>query len=247
MISTVERSPKMYARIGGVLYLIIIAAGLFAEAFVRNRLTVPSDAAATATNIVAHATLFRLGIVADLSTFLCAIPLTVILYVLLRPVNANLALLTVLLNLVQDAIGGINALNTYRPLQLLGGATYLNAFSREQLQSMALLSLKTHEVGFAIALMFFGVCCIILGYLIYTSGFFPRVLGALLAVTGLCYLIDSVAVILSPPTASILFPWIAPAAFIGELSLAIWLTAKGVNVSRWHEVSSASPGTVGAI
>ena len=117
-----EFSPKLYARIGGVLYLIIIAAGLFAEAFVRDKLIVPTDAAATAANIMAHESLFRLGIVADLMTFLCAIALTMILYVLLKPVNRNLALLTVLLNLVQDAIGGMNGLNLYRALQLLGGA-----------------------------------------------------------------------------------------------------------------------------
>ena len=119
---TAETKPQIYARIGGVLYLIIIAAGLFAQAFVQDKLIVPADAAATATNIMAHESLFRLGIVADLMTFLCAIVLTMILYVLLKPVNRNLALLTVLLNLVQDAIGGMNGLNLYRALQLLGGA-----------------------------------------------------------------------------------------------------------------------------
>src|ERR1700688_3577041 len=111
---TAETKPQIYARIGGVLYLIIIAAGLFAQAFVQDKLIVPADAAATATNIMAHESLFRLGIVADLMTFLCAIALTMILYVLLKPVNRNLALLTVLLNLVQDAIGGMNGLNLYR-------------------------------------------------------------------------------------------------------------------------------------
>ena len=124
--STAYFSPKAHARIGGVLYLIIIAAGLFAEAFVRSRLIVPTDAAATANNILAHETLFRLGIAADLSTFVCAIPVTVILYGLLKPVNKNLALLMLLFNLAQDAIGGMNGLNTYRSLQLLGGADYLN-------------------------------------------------------------------------------------------------------------------------
>jgi hypothetical protein len=233
-----EISPKTYARVGGVLYLVIIAAGVFAEVFVRQRLTVSSDAAATATNIAAHASLYRIGIIADVSTFLLAIPLTVILYVLLKPVNRNLALLTVLLNLVQDAIGSINVLNTYRPLQLLGDAEYLKVFPREQLQAMALLSLKTHSVGFAIALLFFGACCVILGYLIYTSRFFPKVLGTLLALAGVCYVILSLAVILSPATASLLFPLAAPVAFIGELSFALWLTVKGVDVSRWRELSA---------
>jgi hypothetical protein len=232
----IERSPKTYARVAGVLYLVIIAAGLFAEVFVRQRLTVPSDAAATAINILTHESLFRLGIVADLATFVCAIPLTLILYVLLRPVDQNLAFLTVLLNLVQDAIGGVNALNTYTPLQLLGGARYLDVMSREQLEAMALLSLNAHEVGFAVALLFFGVCCVILGYLLYKSGFFPRILGVLLALAGLAYFVDSLAVILSPRTASMIFPGIAPVAFIGELSLALWLTVKGLNVAKWDAV-----------
>src|SRR5581483_5075627 len=186
-------SPQAYARIGGVLYLIIIAAGLFAEAFVRDRLIVGADAAATATNIMAHALMFRLGIAADLSTFLCAIPLTVILYVLLKPVDRNLALLMVIFNFVQDAIGGLNALNTYKPLQLLGGADYLRVFSPEQLQAMALLSLKAHAVGFGLALIFFGFSCLAPGYLIFASGFLPKALGMLMAIAGACYLINSFA------------------------------------------------------
>jgi len=131
------------------LYLIIIACGLFAEAFVRDKLTVPADASATAENILAHESLFRIGIAADLTTFLLAVALTMILYVLLKPVNKDLALLMVFFNLVQDAIGGINALNIYRPLQLLGGADYLKVFSSDQLRAMALLSLKAHGVGFS--------------------------------------------------------------------------------------------------
>lgn len=243
MLSGIGDSPKKYARIAGAIYFTVIGAGLFAEVFVRSRLTVSSDAAATATNIVAHASLLRLGIAVDLSTFVLAIPLTLILYVLLRPVNKDLALLTVMLNLVQDAIGGMNALNTFRPLQLLGSANYLNVFSQEQLQAMALLSLKAHSVGFAVALIFFGAYCVVLGYLIHGSGFLPRMLGVLLALTGISYLVLSLSVILSPTASSVVFPLVAPVAFVGELSLALWLTVKGVNVPKWQEASalSASP------
>jgi hypothetical protein len=236
---TAETKPQIYARIGGVLYLIIIAAGLFAEAFVRDKLIVPADAAATATNIMAHELLFRVGIVADLMTFVCAIALTMILYVLLKPVNRNLALLAAFFNLVQDAIGGINGLNLYKALQLLGGADYLKVFRPEQLQAMALLSLKAHSVGFGIALMFFGFSCLTLGYLIFRSGFFPKLLGILMAIVGACYLILSFAVILSPRVAGALFLWVALPALIGELSLALWLTVKGVNVAKWEEKASA--------
>jgi hypothetical protein len=232
-----EFSPQSYARIGGLLYLLIIAAGLFAEALVRDRLVVPGNAAATARNITDHAFMFRLGIAADLSTFVCAVALTVILYVLLKPVNRSAALLMLGFNLVQDAIGGLNALNTYRPLQLLGGAAYLKAFSPQQLEAMALLSLNTHSIGFAVALMFFGCSCLALGYLTLTSGFLPKALGVLMAIAGACYLANSAAVILSPRLASILFPSILVPAFIGELSFAVWLTVKGVNVARWREMA----------
>jgi hypothetical protein len=148
---------RLYARIAGILYLIIIAAGLFAEVFVRDRLIVPGDAAATAGNITGHQLMFRLGIVADLMTYVCVVTLTVIPYVLLKPASGNVALLMLTSNLVQDAVGGLNALNTYRPLQLLGGADYLGVFSSQQVEAMALSSLNAHSVGFAIALMFFGI------------------------------------------------------------------------------------------
>jgi hypothetical protein len=122
---------------------------------------------------------------------------------LLRPVNKDVALVMLLFNLAQDAIGGMNALNTYRPLQLLGGADYLKVFSAEQLQAMALLALRTHSVGFGIALMFFGASCLALGYLLFKSGFFPGVLGILMAIAGACYLINGFLSILSPSLASI--------------------------------------------
>jgi hypothetical protein len=221
-------SPQRYARIGGMLYLIIIAAGLFAEVLVRNRLIVPGDAAATASNITTHQLMFRLGIVADLTTYVCAVALTTILYVLLKPASGTASLLMLTSNLVQDAVGGLNALNTYRPVQLLGGADYLRVFSRQQLEAMALSSLDAHSVGFAIALIFFGISCLALGYLIFTSGFLPQVLGLLMALAGACYLVNSFALILSPQLASMLFPAILLPAFIGELSFAMWLTVKGV-------------------
>jgi hypothetical protein len=249
MISLIERSPKRYARIAGVLYLIIIASGLFAEAFVRSRLIVPSNAAATAANIAAHGTLLRVGIAADLATFVLAIPVTLILYVLLKPVHKDLALLAVFFNIVQDAIGGVNALNTYRPLQLLGGADYLNVFSQEQLAAMASMSLRTHAVGFAIGLLFFGVYCIVLGYLVRNSRLFPKVLGILFGIAGVCYLINSLAVILSPTLSAILFPTILLPAFVGELAFALWLTAKGVDASKWIDVANhinPSTQTLGA-
>lgn len=234
---------QSFARISGVLYLLIIAAGIFAQ-LVRERFVVSGNATATASNIRADAFMFRLGLVADLSTFVCAVALTILLYALLKPVNRNAALLMLGFNVVQDAIGGLNVLNTYRPLQLLGNAAYLKVFSREQLEAMALLSLNTHSIGFAVALIFFACSCVALGYLTFTSGLLPKALGVLMVIAGACYLTNSVAMLLSPRVASILFPSIFVPALIGELSFAVWLTVKGVNVARWQEQAGRSTASL---
>lgn len=236
-------SQQSSARISGILYLLIISAGLSAQ-FVRDRFIVPGNAAATAANITNEAFLFRLGLLADLSTFVCAVALTIILYGLLEAVSRNAALLMLGFNVVCDAIGGLNVLNTYRPLQLLGGAAYLQGFSHEQLAAMAQLSLNTHSVGFNVAMIFFGCSCFALGYLIVTSGFFPKTLGVLIAIAGVCYITLSLAQLLYPPLAAILFPPILVPAFIGELSFAVWLTVKGVNVTRWQEQAGRSTASL---
>ena len=125
-----EISPQIYARIGGVLYLIIIVAGGFAEGFVRSRLIVSGDAAATANNIMASEWMWRLAFVGDLVIYVCGVPLVLIFYLLLSPVNRNLALLAVFFNLVSIAIEGINALSHFAPLLILGGAEFRFASTR---------------------------------------------------------------------------------------------------------------------
>jgi hypothetical protein len=123
----VETSPQVYARIGGVLYLIIIVAGIFGELFVRNTLVVSGDPTATANNIMASPLLWRVGIASDLMEHVCDVALMLIFYVLLRPVNRNLALLAVLFNLIQTAALVSYKLNLLVPLFLLGNADYLLA------------------------------------------------------------------------------------------------------------------------
>src|SRR4029077_11657225 len=134
-----EMSPQTYARIGGVLYLIIIIAGGFAEGIVRSRLIVQGDAAATAKNIMASEWIWRIAFAGDLAIYVCGVPLVLIFYLLLRPVKRNLALLAVFFNLVSLAIEGVNALSHFAPLLLLGGADFLKVFEPRQLQALALL------------------------------------------------------------------------------------------------------------
>ena len=177
---TGETSPQVYARIGGVLYLIIIAAGILGEIFVRGTLVVSGDAAATANHIMASPLLWRIGIVGDIIMHVCDVPLMLIFYVLLRPVHKNLDLLAVLFNLIQTAVLVANKLNLLLPLFLLDNANYLKAFTPDQLHALAYLLIKMHGYGFGIGLIFFGFECLVVGYLIFKSGYLPRILGVLI-------------------------------------------------------------------
>jgi len=154
---------------------------------------------------------------------------------LLRPVNRDLALLTVFLNLVSIGIEAATTMYLLEALFPLGNAGYLKAFTPEQLYAMASLSLKSHGYGFGVSLLFFGCFCIIVGYLIFKSGYLPKIIGVLMQIAGVCYLTNSFALVLSPAVANWLFPAILVPAFIGEASLCLWLLAKGVNVEKWEE------------
>ena len=236
-----EASPRVLSRIAGVLYLIIIAGGLYGEAFIRGRLIVPGDAAATAANLRSLEPLWRLGIASEFFMLACTTCLAVILYVLLRPVSRDLALLAVSFNLVSIAVEAANEQQLLAALFPLGSAAYLGAFRPEQLDAMASLSLQSYAHGFGVSLIFFGCECIVAGYLIFRSGYLPRVLGVLMALAGTCYLINSFALFVAPAVASRLFPAILLPAFVGELSLCLWLLVKGVNVERWKARAGASP------
>jgi Domain of unknown function (DUF4386) len=236
---TVEASPQTYARIGGVLYLIIIVAGILGEIFIRGRIVVSGDAAATAHNIMASQSLWRTGIAGDLIMHVCDVPLMLIFYVLLRPVNRNLALLAVLFNLIQTAVMVANEIVLLVPLFLLGDAKYLQSVDPHQLQALSYVSLKLNDYGFGVGLIYFGFECIILGYLIFRSGYLPRFLGVLMPLAGLCYLTNSFALLLAPAVAAKLFPAILLPAFVAETSFCLWLLVKGVNVPRWREAANA--------
>src|SRR5207245_5868601 len=236
---TIEQSPQLDARIGGVLYLIIIVVGLFGEAFVRDRLIVSGDTAATAANIMSHESLWRFHIAAELFLLMCAVALLLILYALLRPVSRDLILLAAFFNLVSIGIEAATTMYLLEALFPLGNAGYLEAFTPEQLYAMTSLSLKSHGYGFGVSLLFFGCFCLIVGYLIFKSVFLPKTLVVLIQIYRFFYLTNSFALILSPAVANRLFPAILVPAFIGEASLCLWLLVKGVNVEKWKEKASA--------
>jgi hypothetical protein len=238
---TVESSPQRYARIGGVLYLAIIVLGGFAEGFVTSNLVVPGDAATTAQNIMASPLLWRFGVAGDLLVAVCAVPLLWIEYLLLRPVSKQLILLGVLLNVVSLAVEAISKLFLLVVMPTLGTAVYLKAFEPQQLQVLANLALRSHDISFNIALVFFGCTCFVNGYLIFRSGYFPKLIGILMQLAGLSYLIACLAALFAPAFADLIIPAILVPALIGESSFCLWLIVKGVNIAKWRERVSAVP------
>lgn len=233
----VESAPRAYARVGGALYLALIVLGVFAE-LVRGRVVVAGDAAATAAHLVSMATLWRLGIAAELVGLLGVTGLAMIYFVLLRPVHREINLLATFLRLVGIAVQAFAVLNLVRALFSLGSAAYLEAFTPKQLDALATLAIRAHAHGFGLALLFFGCCFLFHGYLIFRSGFLPRVLGVLIQVAGACYLTNSFALFLAPALADRLFPLILLPAFVGEASLCLWLLVKGVDEKAWQEVNA---------
>jgi Domain of unknown function (DUF4386) len=229
-----EAWPRLYARIAGGLYLIVIVGGIFAEIFVRGRLVIHGNAAATAHNIQAHELLYRLGFVVEVFYCVCNIPLTLILYNLFKVINKNVALMMVFFGLVANAIESVSLLAHLAPLVLLGGGHYLSAFTAEQLQAAVYLSIQLFEHGFAICLVFFGFDCLTMAYLIVYSKFLPRLIGVLLAIEGLGYLINSFSLFLAPALQARIFPYFTTTA-IAEVALCLWLLVMGVDVQRWKE------------
>lgn len=227
--------PRPPARIIGFFYLIIIVAAAFAEPVVRDKLIVSGDAAATASNILGSEQLFRWAGAADFLTIVSDIIVAILLYYLLAPVSRSVALLAAAFRLTQTAIMAVDLLFHFGPLLLLKSAPHLTGFTTPQLQDLSLFALKLHSVGYNIGLLFFGVHCILIGYLIMKSTFLPRLIGILLAVAGLCYGINTMANLVLPSLPFKLFPYILLPGFFAELGLTLWLLIMGVNLPKWRE------------
>jgi hypothetical protein len=217
------------ARVAGFLYLLVIVFVFFAG--VRYSLIVPGDAATTANNIRADELLFRIGFVGDLIHSTCFLLLAWALYVLFKPVNKNLALLFVLFVVACVVIQCINLLINFTGLLLLSDADYLTLFEADQLHAQEMLFRNLYENGILIAQIFFGLWLLPLGYLVYKSGYLPRILGILLMIGCFGYLIDFFQYFLFPDYEVITYPGLAVAT-IAEISLCGWLLLKGVKVQQ---------------
>ncbi len=234
---TSKVSPRLQARIAGLLYLIIIVAGAFGY-MSSSTLIVWNDAAATADKILASEQLWRLSLGAMLVMLACDVAVAAIFYVLFKPVNKTLSLIGFGFRLVLVAVVGVSILARYVPLLLLDNDAAAAALGTDQIQALALQSIRLFDRGFSIALVFFAFHCFVIGWLIFRSSFLPRILGVLLAIAGLCYLTDSFVYLVFP---AVKFPVdIVVFSYIAEIALCLWLIVMGVNAEKWKEQAGAA-------
>jgi hypothetical protein len=224
-----EALSRRRVRITGVLYLINLVVAGIATVHVLPRLVVPGDAVATAANISASEWMLHLAVAGDLVAMALDVALSVLLYVLLRPVDRTLALLMASFRLAHTIVLIANVDNLLEPLRLLADDAHLGAFAAGQLPALTMLSLDAYAHGWVISLLFFGVHILLLGYLLYRSGYVPKVLGAWLAVVGsLGLFVYSLGELAVPGVETSLL--LAAPSGVGELALCLLLLFNRVNV-----------------
>jgi hypothetical protein len=216
-------TPNRTARIAGFLYLLLAPLGFFGGEYIPS-ITVPGNAVATVSNIMAHTLLFRLSILSALITPIVTVMVALFLYKLFKSVNRNQAVLMVIFALAALPIAMLNELNHFAVLLLLNGTDYLKVFGVDQLYSQVMFLLDLSHHGAFIAAIFWGLWLLPMGYLVFKSGLLPRIIGVLLIIAGFGYIIDSAALFLLPD----LNMDISKFTFVGELLLLIWLLFRGV-------------------
>jgi len=231
MINSIDNTTtqRKAARVAGLLYLGLIVFGAIGH-LARQSLIVSGDAATTANNIMANEMQFRGANVSWLISEMFFLLLGLALYVVLKKVNKNLASLMVLFIMVGVAVESINTLNQFAALQLLSGAEHLTAFSADQLNAQVMSHLNSWEAGYRIAaIMSFGPWLIPAGYLVYKSGYFPRILGVLVMLAGFGILIEGLQYYLLPDY-EVISSLGSAVASIGEFAFCLWLLLKGAKI-----------------
>jgi len=218
------------ARIAGLCYLMVIAGGLFAEGLVLGSLVVPGDAAATARAVAADEALWRWGVAVHLLYLIPAVVVNVIVCGLFEPVGPTLARLALVFSLAGVTVEAVVLLQLYVPLAMVEEGGALAALGQGQRQALSYLAISLYSTGFGFALLFFAGFCVLVGVLILRSLLVPGVLGAMMIVAGICYVVNTLALILSPALSDRLVPGILLPILLAELSLALWLVVKGVKV-----------------
>ncbi|MFL5468114.1 MAG: DUF4386 domain-containing protein [Gemmatimonadaceae bacterium] len=222
-MTTAPPSPRAIAIVWLLYFLTAILGAVLTKGIV-----VSADAAATANNILSHASVYQAGIGLDLVSNLLYLALTALLFGLFRPVNPNLALIAAVFGLVGGTVQIVGGLLRIAPPVILANHQLGTAFGTQQVQAAALLSLTLYNTVFQISFVLFGSFMLFTGLLILRSTFLPRWLGWWWVVAGTAALI-----FLWPPLATKFFPLIL-AADTAELALLLWLLVKGVDTSKWR-------------
>jgi hypothetical protein len=226
-----EEPIQSYARLAGVLGILTLVAGGFGEAYVPSSIIVSGDAGATAGNILALESLFRWGFAGYLVEALCDAGLTMAFWVLIRPVHRNLAMLMVVFRIISTCGFACAEMLYFGAFSTLENAAPLGAFPADQLNALAYSLLKVSGFGQALFSTFYGVANIIFGWLIYRSGYIPRVLGVGMAIMGIAFTARTFLLVLAPGHAS---PLLLVLAGIVFPAMTLWLLVKGVNVEQWR-------------
>jgi len=221
--------PKKAARIAGAIYLSMVLVAPFSMLYVPGKLIVRGNAAATADNILAHETMFRLSIFGDLIGHVIFICLAIALYRLLSGVNKTWAGLMVAFVLVSAAVGFLNTLNNIAALTLFRGADFLAVFDRPQRDALGYLFIRLHNQAEFMNEIFWGLWLLPFGLLVYRSGFLPRFLGVWLMLACFGWLVVSLIALLFPPYYDAAFRIAQPVMF-AELAIMLWLLIKGAKV-----------------
>lgn len=234
LVSTRTSRLKRLTRMAGILYLGIFVIYPLA-ATVRSVLVVPGDASVTAQNIADSETLFRWGIAGEATVFLIEIALAAVLYVLLRPVSRSMSLAASLARVAEGVVMAAgNLFTSILTLVAVGGAGYLAVFERGQQDALALLFQEANDYVVLIWGFFFALSLVLTGWLVYRSGFFPKIPGLLLIVAGIGYFAQSYGTIVAPGLTDVLATVVLVLAVPGELVFALWLLIKGVDEDAWQ-------------
>jgi hypothetical protein len=235
-------STKNPGRFAGLLYVLTSMVGFFAMGHVPGKVMVHGNAAATASNLAAHETLFRLGIAGQLIGMTGFIFVAVALYDLLKGVNRRQASLMVGLIVVSVPIVFLNEVNSIAAMVLVRGADFLSIFEKPQREALAMLFLNLHHHGLVVAEMFWGLWLFPLGLLVYRSRFLPQFLGVWLVLAGIAWVILSLTGILLPQYQNKMDSYSQPAMF-GEIVFMLWLLIKGASPPALEAAASAPAAT----
>jgi len=228
---------KNKGRLAGFIYFLLVITGIFNLMYVPSQLIVMSDPAQTVSNIMANPLLLRAGMVTGILSYICYLLLPFVLFDLFKDVNRNCALLMVILSVISVPISIANMVNFADILTLLSGADYLSVFNEQQIQTQVMLKLKSYSNGIKVVQIFWGLWLLPLGYLVYITGYIPKILGVMLMLGCVGYLILFFKTLLFPEV--VLPSFIKMPGSIGEIGTCLWLLIMGVNTEKYQSTKES--------